>query len=105
MDSGTEVRLYDPRRRPQDWLELMRPADCAVFLKRRDHSAVLASAGAEFADPEHATCRLFPSFEAAQQFSEAKVRELPHVCCEIYDSQGLASPPLAIVIHPEFHDE
>ena len=105
MDSGIEIRLYDPHRRPQDWVELMQPANCAVFLKRRSDSTPLDPDGAAFADPAKATCLLFQCFDAAQRFSEAKVRELPQVCCEIYDSQGLACPPLAIVIHPGFEGE
>ena len=39
VECGTEIRLFDPR----DWADLMRPTDCAVFLKDRTTSTSLPS--------------------------------------------------------------
>jgi len=47
------------------------------------------------------TCLVFSRLDAAQRFCEEKVRALPQLRCEIYDSQGLAHPPLAVILHPE----
>lgn len=105
MDDGTEIRLYDPQRKPPDWVDLMQPTDCAVFLKNRTTSIPLASDGREFAGTAYATCILFKSFDTAQRFCDGKVKQLPEVRCEIYDAHGLASPPLAVVLHPEFQGE
>ena len=91
LDTGTEIRLFDPRRKPQDWVDLMRPTDCAVFLKDRVTSAPI----------DENTCILFDRVAAAQRFCESRVAALPHLRCEIYDSQGLARPPLLVVVHPD----
>lgn len=101
MDCGTEIRLFDPRRKPQDWTELIGPAECAVFLKDRTSSVSLASDGRAPASPAAATRIVFKRLDAAQRFCEAKVHALPRLRCEIYDSQSLAYPPLAVILHPE----
>jgi len=103
MHDGLEVRLYDPRRKPSDWMEIIGPTQCAVFFQDRGSSAPLSSAGKPFAKREDATCLLFDRLDAAQQFCEAKVLSLPHVCCEILDAQGRAHPPLLVITHPDFH--
>lgn len=101
MDCGAEIRLFDPRRKPQDWNELMHPTECAVFLRDRTSSNPLASDGQAYASPAEVTCIVFSCLDAAIRFCEARVRALPRLRCEIYDSQGLAHPPLAVILHPE----
>ena len=91
VDGGTEIRLFDPRRDPQDWVDLMRPTDCAVFLKDRITSAPV----------DENACIVFDGVDAAQRFCEARVAALPHLRGEIYDAQGLARPPLLLVVHPD----
>ena len=102
MDCGTEIRLFDPRRNPQDWTDLMRPTECAVFLKDRTTSISLAPDGQAYPSPTQVTCIVFNRLNAAQRFCEAKVQTLPQLRCEIYDAQGLAHPPIAVILHPEF---
>jgi hypothetical protein len=99
---GTEIRLYDPKRKPQDWTDLIDPADCVVFLKDRADSTSLAPHGRPYPKPSDETCVVFRSLEAAQQFGEAIVEHLPHVRCEIYDAEGPANRPLLVIVHPEF---
>jgi hypothetical protein len=101
VEGGTEIRLYDPRRNPQDWTDLVRPTECAVFLKDGSTSTPLASDGRPFSDPAGITCMVFESMDAAQRFCEAKVEALPHLRCEIYDARGLSHPPLLVIAHPD----
>ena len=101
VDCGTEIRLFDPRRNPRDWADLIRPTECAVFLKNRTASASLAPDGQPYPKSADITRVVFDRLDAAQRFCEAKVRALPHLRCEIYDAQGLARPPLLVIIHPD----
>ena len=105
MDRGTEIRLYDPRRDPRNWIDLMRPSDCAVFLKNRATSTACGPDGQPYATPNDVTCIVFPKLENARLFCEAKVQELPHVRCEIYDAEGLAHPPLLVILHKDFQNQ
>jgi hypothetical protein len=101
VDSGTEVRLFDPRRRPPNWIDLMRPTQCAVFLRDRSSSASLARHGRPYSNVTDINCIVFDTLEAAQRFCESRVLALPHVRCEIYNAEGLAQPPLEVIIHPD----
>jgi hypothetical protein len=103
VEHGAEIRMFDPRRNPGDWVDLMQSADCAVLLSSRTDSSALGCDGRPFADPALATCVIFQHLEAAERFFDSTVRALPHVRCEIYDEHGLAKPPLAVVMHPDFH--
>jgi hypothetical protein len=101
VDCGTEIRLFDPRRNPRDWTDLIRPTQCAVFLKDRTTSAPRVRDGQPFLKPAETTCIVFDHFDAAQRFCEARVQALPQLRCEIYDAQGLAHPPLLVIVHPD----
>ena len=102
MDGGTEIRLFDPRRTPRDWTELIRPTQYAVFLKNREDCTSLAPGGQLYPNPDDNSCVVFNRLDAAQRFCEAKVEALPDVRCEIYDAQGLAHAPLLVIVHPNF---
>jgi hypothetical protein len=101
VDGGTEIRLFDPRRNPRDWTDLVRPTECAVFLKDRTTSVAVTPDGLPYATPTEIACMVFNSLDAAQRFCEAKVKALPQLRCEIYDAQGLAHPPLLVMVHPD----
>lgn len=105
MDGGAEIRLFDPHRDPRDWTDLLGPTDSAVFVKSRTTLVSLDANGKPFPNPDDTTCLVFRSVDAARQFCESTVEALPHVRCEVYDSQGLAHPPLLVVVHPSFHQE
>jgi hypothetical protein len=57
--------------------------------------------GKPHSNPEATACFVFDRLDAARQFCEAKVLALPHMRCEIYDAEGLAHPPLMVIVHPE----
>jgi hypothetical protein len=107
MMEGIEVRLYDPRRDPAQWTEIVLPAQCAVMLKDVATSAPLSRAGKPFGSSAEATCTVFDSLHAAQEFCEAIVAENPGIRCEIFGREGLAHPPLVVILHPsqQRHDE
>ena len=99
---GIIIRLFDPRRDPPDWTDLIAPGDCAVFLKRRTDSIALGQDGLPEANLRESTCVVFHTLEAAQRFCEWKVREMPHVRCETYDRDGPRHPPMLVILHPDF---
>lgn len=101
VDSGTEIRLFDARRKPPDWIDLMRPTQCAAFLKHRATSAPLRPDGQPFPTAADTTCIVFDRVDEAQRFCEEKVAALPNIRCEIYDAHGLARRPLLVVVHPD----
>jgi len=45
--------------------------------------------------------------DSAQQFCERRVAAQPNLRCEIFDREGLAHPPLMVILHPsqQPHDE
>lgn len=104
VDRGTEIRLFDPRRKPGDWTDIIRSTQCAVFLKDRETARARTLDGKPFSNPDHATCLIFDGIGDAQQFCQAQVQAFPHLRCEIYDSEGLAHPPLAVFVHPDHQD-
>ena len=101
MESGVQIRLFDRRRDPPDWVDLLGPTQCAAFLKDRQSSVSLDADGKPYSNPEATACLVFDRLDAAQQFCEAKVLALPHMRCEIYDAEGLAHPPLMVIVHPD----
>ena len=42
---------------------------------------------------------MFDRFDAAQEYCETKVREMPDLFCEILDAHGRARPPLTVITH------
>jgi hypothetical protein len=105
VSGDNEIRLFDSRRDPRDWTDLIRPTQCVVFLKDRTTSTSLTPDGKPYARPADTTCLVFDRVDAAQQFCEMKVQALPYLRCEIYDAQGLAHPPLLVIVHPNFQHQ
>jgi hypothetical protein len=101
VESGVQIRLFDRRRDPPDWVDLLGPTQCAAFLKDRQSSVSLDADGKPYSNPEATACFVFDRLAAAQQFCEAKMLALPHMRCEIYDAEGLAHPPLMVIVHPD----
>jgi hypothetical protein len=95
-----EIKVVDEGRRPRDWNELLSPWQCAVFFKRFDAETPLSQDGAPFANMSDATFLLFDSLESARGFCEARVKQLPHMICEIFDAEGKAKPPILAIEHP-----
>ena len=58
---------------------MVRPSQCAVFLKDRITSSPVAPDGRPFHRSDSATCTVFDSLDDARRFCEAKVQALPQV--------------------------
>jgi hypothetical protein len=43
--------------------------------------------------------------DAAQRFCEARVKALPSLCCEVFNFEGRAKPPLLVVTHPDYEGD
>jgi hypothetical protein len=95
---GVEIRVYDPARRPHNWSAIILPTQFVVFLQDVRSSMPLSRDGTP-SGPGQATCTLFDSLDDAQRFCEETVRLRPNVCCEVFDSDGRAKPPLLTVAH------
>lgn len=98
--AGREIRVYDDARQPREWTALLTPRQCAVFLKRVNSEMPLSPNGTACPRFRDSTFFLFDSLDEARRFSETKVRQYPHMCCEVFDSRGKARPPLVSITHP-----
>lgn len=76
-----------------------------MFLRDRATSVSRNADGKAFSDPDTTTCLIFDRIDDALRFCEAKVQALPQLRCEIYDANGLANPPLLVVVHPDVQHE
>jgi hypothetical protein len=94
-----EIRLYDRGRTPASWMQIVRPSEFAVFHSDIKSGAMTNAAGA-FAASGEETCAIFSSLAEAEEYCQRKVRELPWLRCEIFDSAGKARPPLSVVVNP-----
>lgn len=101
---GREFQVYDDQRTPRDWTSLVAPAQCAVFFKDAETSAPLSPRAEQVARYKDCTFLRFDSLAAARAFCEARVREFPFLCCEIYDSRGKACAPLLSIVNSRISD-
>jgi hypothetical protein len=95
-----EFKVYDETRRPADWTSLVGPTQCAVFLKDVKTANPLATDGSEIDHLRDCRFLLFDRLEDARAFCEAQVQRYPFMCCEIFDAEGKAKPPLLVIMHP-----
>ena len=95
-----EIKLYEEGRTPRDWNDLIGASQCAVLIRRVDSETPLTLDGKAVARFRDCTFLLFDRLADARQFCEAKVREFPQMCCDIFDSRGRAEPPLLTIMHP-----
>ena len=95
-----ECKLYDDTRRPPDWTTLVGPTQCAVFLKDVRTANPLATDGSEINRLRDCTFLRFDRLQDARAFCEAQVQLHPLMCCDIFDSDGKAKPPMLVIMHP-----
>jgi len=95
-----EFKVYDDSRHPADWTSLVRPTQCAVFLKEVKTANPLALDGSEVEHIRDCTFFLFDHLDHARVFCETQVRQFPHMCCDIFDHAGKAKPPMLVIMHP-----
>ncbi len=75
-------------------------------MKDRVTSASRDPNGNPYPDPDATTCLVFDRIDKAREFCEATVQAMPQLRCEIYDSEGLAHPPLLVIVQKDFaHQE
>ena len=99
-----EIRVYDQSREPRNWNELLDRTQCAVFLKDINAEVPLSPKGVRLAYRD-STFLLFDRLEQARAFCEEAVQQHPEMCCEIFDSEGKAKPPMLTIVHPNAKDE
>lgn len=92
------VRLYDPAREPQSWMQIIRPTEFAAFATRVDSGVACDAAGAA-TSADDATCMIFETLPAAEAFCRAQVDRHPNVRFEILDSAGRRRLPILTVVH------
>jgi hypothetical protein len=95
-----EFKVYDKTRQGQDWMSLLTPTQCAVFFKDFQTAAPLSRDGVVYDKMTDCTFLVFDRLEEAQRFCEAQVKEHPSMCCEVFDFEGKAKPPLLVVVNP-----
>ncbi len=95
-----EVALYDPQRRPANWMQIIQPGQYAVFHKDAHTEIETNSQGAYLPAGAPSTCLIFDSLEEAKKYCELRVQQFGNLRCEIYDNSGKAKLPAAIVLNP-----
>jgi len=91
-----ELKLFDPSRRPANWLGHIREDEYALFFKDERSGQELKSDGSI---PAESTCLIASSLDEALNIAQARVDADPILRCDIYDSHGKANPPLATIVH------
>jgi hypothetical protein len=91
-----EILLYDHDRRPRSWSEIIKPRQCAVFVRNVKLGVSVSSAGKP-QTAESATCILFDSVDEAEAFCRTLVAAQSDCACEVFDHEGRVNPPLLTV--------
>lgn len=95
--AGQEILLYDHKRRPRNWSEIILPHQCAVFLGNR-RLGVSVNRDGEPRTTASATCIIFDSIAQAEAFCQEAVNARPDLSCEILDYEGPIHPPLLTIV-------
>lgn len=95
-----EFKVYDKTRPSRDWMSLVGATQCAVFFKDVQTAAPLSHDGIAFDRPGDCTFLVFDRLDDARRFCEARSKEHPWMCCEVFNWEGKAKPPLLVVIDP-----
>lgn len=95
--AGREILVYDHKRRPHNWTEIILPHECAVFLRDR-RLGVSVNRDGQPCTNESATCILFDSINQAEAFCRTAVKGKPDLSCEVLDYEGPLHPPLLTVV-------
>jgi hypothetical protein len=95
-----EFKVYDKTRSPRDWMSLVGATQCAVFFKDVRTAAPLSHDGIAFDRMTDCTFLVFDRLDDARRFCEIQTKAHPWVCCEVFDWEGKAKPPLLVVVDP-----
>jgi hypothetical protein len=96
-----EFKVYDDTRHPPEWTLLVDPTQCAVFLKEVKTANPLALDGSAVEHIRDCSFFLFDRLDDARRFCEAQVQRFPFMCCDVFDSDGKAKPPMLVIMHPD----
>jgi len=97
--SVREVKLFDPERRPPNWMGHIREGEYALFFKDANSGEQRKADGNLATD---STCLIAASIDEALDLAQARVDVSPSLRCDIYDSRGKANPPVASIVH-QYH--
>ena len=89
-----EIAIYDPRRNPPNWTELLAANQYAVF-QHETNSGLHISPGGSFSE----TCLIFATLEEAKSYCAGRVEQAPDITCEIFDQSGRAKDPVETYVH------
>jgi hypothetical protein len=93
-----EFKIYDKTRSSRDWTSLIGATQCAVFFKDVHTAAPLSHDGIAFDRMTDCTLLVFDRLDDARRFCEVQAKVHPWVCCEVFDWEGKAKPPLLVVV-------
>ena len=94
------LRLYDPERRPANWVDIVRPTQFVVFCSDVDSGGTTDANGKPFPSPGAATCLVFDSLADTRRFCETRVAEVPALRFEVFDARGRVESPLLVIVDP-----
>jgi hypothetical protein len=78
----------------------MGPGQFVAFAKHVDSGASCDADGQPFAAAADATCVVFDSLDEACRFCDERVRAVPSIGFEVFDSAGRLNPPLLVIVNP-----
>lgn len=93
-----EFKVYDKTRQGRDWTSLVGPTQCAVFFKDFRTAEPLSRGASALRKMTDCTFLVFDRLEDAQHFCQGQVKQHPSMCCEVFDSEGKAKPPLLVIV-------
>jgi hypothetical protein len=93
------VRLYDPSREPQGWMQVIRPTQFAAFATLHDSGAVCDADGIPTSSDD-ASCVIFETLPDAEAFCRERVAQIPGLRFDILDAAGPRRAPLFTIVHP-----
>ena len=93
------LKLYDPARKPAEWTGLVHPGQFAVFHSDVSTDVEKTAEGRYLQPGEDSTCLVFDSLAEAESYCEAKVNQITHLRCDIYDHTGKSKPPMLTYVN------
>lgn len=97
-----QMLLYDPNRRPPDWVNAMQRGEFAALLTDvRTGEDVDAQGRAPSKDTPR-TCLVFDNFAEARAYCQERAAAVENLRCEIFDHRGRAGPAVLEIMNPKF---
>lgn len=93
------IKLYDPARKPAEWIGLVHSGQYAVFLSDVATDMEKTQDGHYLKPGEESTCLVFDSLAEAEAWCEAKVEAVPSLRCDVYDHTGKSHPPMLTYVN------